>query len=120
MPPRQTPLLAVRHIKTVAFVLLFNTNQSADVLFDLRYYEKAAAKAQSERPYYTDKSSFAVSRGQKWVLENKRPERLRYLPVYYMCVGLIYTYVCFLYCYGFLNTLFCTVHLSAHEKAQHL
>ncbi len=49
------------------------------ILLSRRYYEKATAKAQSERPYYTDKSSFAVSRGQKWVLENKRPERLRHV-----------------------------------------
>ena len=42
-----------------------------------KYHDKAVLKSQAERPYAIDKTSFAVGRGQKWYLENKRPERLR-------------------------------------------
>jgi len=42
-----------------------------------KYYDKSLQKSQVERPYSQDKASFAVGRGQKWFLENKRPERLR-------------------------------------------
>ena len=42
-----------------------------------KYHDKAVLKTQAERPYAIDKTSFAVGRGQKWYLENKRPERLR-------------------------------------------
>ena len=42
-----------------------------------KYHDKAVLKSQAERPYALDKTSFAVGRGQKWYLENKRPERLR-------------------------------------------
>ena len=42
-----------------------------------KYFDKTEAKSQVERPYALDKTSFAVGRGQKWYLENKRPERLR-------------------------------------------
>jgi len=42
-----------------------------------KYYDKSGQKSQVERPYSQDKASFAMGRGQKWFLENKRPERLR-------------------------------------------
>ena len=44
-----------------------------------KYHDKAEARAQAERPYAMDKTSFAVARGHSWVLPNKRPERLRCL-----------------------------------------
>ena len=42
-----------------------------------KYHDKTEARTQAERPYALDKTSFAVGRGHKWFLENKRPERLR-------------------------------------------
>jgi len=42
-----------------------------------KYFDKSVQKTQVERPYSQDKASFAVGRGQKWFLENKRPEKIR-------------------------------------------
>ena len=42
-----------------------------------KYSDKTEAKSQADRPYGVDKASFTQGRGQKWFLENKRPERLR-------------------------------------------
>ena len=42
-----------------------------------KYFDKSELKSQSERPYAGDKTSFSVSRGQQWYLDNKRPRRLR-------------------------------------------
>jgi WD40 repeat protein len=42
-----------------------------------KYFDKSVQKVQGDRPYSQDKASFAAGRGQKWFLENKRPERLR-------------------------------------------
>jgi hypothetical protein len=83
----EIPVCWRAHLTVAAFlkrskklaILSRNSFPVSVILLWRRYFEKAAAKAQSERPYYTDKSSFAVSRGQKWVLENKRPERLRHV-----------------------------------------
>ena len=42
-----------------------------------KYFDKTELKSQSDRPYAGDKTSFSLSRGQRWYLDNKRPDRLR-------------------------------------------